>query len=1061
MERVDFSKDVYPLFKRSCFECHGPSQQAGGLRLDSRAGALGGKRVVIRPGKPESSELLRRISLAKGHAGVMPARGDVLEPQQIALIRDWIRQGASWPAQVSAAQHWSYVPPRRPPLPRVSNVKWCRNPIDYFIMARLDRAGLRPSPEAERAVLLRRVSLDLTGLPPSPAELDAFLADNSPTAYEKVVDRLLASPEFGPRWARPWLDLARYADSHGFQRDDLREIWPYRDWVINALNADMPFDQFTIEQLAGDLLVAEATGRRENGSTPLTADLQSKLIATGFHRNAPTNVEAGTEPEETRTNQVIDRVNTTAAVWLGSTLECAQCHDHKYDPISQSDYFRFFAYFNSTALEADRADPKAPGSIRFLGPSLPINEPSQQAEQARLTAGLAEIDRQIAARKSALSADPAWEAALSKQVGQGVEEHPLEILDFDSAGGSPHRMLPDSSVLLVDEAPDRDTYTIRARGVGKTITGFKLEALTDPSLPGMGPGRGDAVRPNFVLNTFAVAGESPTGGSPMPIRLRNARADFSQANMPVAGAIDNDPKTAWAINPRFHTPHWATFETEKPVVLSEGAFLRFTLVQNYGGGRTIGRLRLSALSGAPGTATLPAAVAQALRVPREQRSATQRDALLDFALLSDSEALRLRSDRAALDTRLKGLRPASTLVMQELPLPRKSYVFRRGAYTDRGPEVSPGTPSVFGARPDTPAGASPSRLGLARWLVSPGNPLVGRVTVNRWWAELFGHGIVRTVEDFGVKGEPPTHPELLDWLAAWFGTEERVNETMGQRSNGKQEGGRTGTPASQRRIDPLTHSSIDPPPGAWRLKRLLRLIVTSATYRQSSRVTPALLARDDQNRLYARGPRFRLDAEAIRDNALAVAGLLSRKQGGPPVRPYQPDGLWTKIGGDRVDYVTSPGEDRYRRGVYVVWKRAAPYPSFMNFDASARLACTVKRSRSNTPLQALTLLNDPVYVEAAAALARRVITECPAPDLEARLHYAFRLCLARTPAVNERQVLRRLYAARLQAGTDAAGAQADPIVAELRPASVPAAEFEAWHAVSTALLNLDEMVTKG
>ncbi len=777
---VDFARDIHPVLQRSCFECHGPDKQRGQLRLDTGAAMLkGGENgPAVVPGQPERSELLRRITLSKGSDGAMPARGEPLTQDQIALVRAWIAQGAKWPATPLSAQHWAYVKPTRPALPEVKDTTWPRNAVDHFILARLEQEGLRPSPEADRATLIRRLALDLIGLPPAPAEVDAFLADPSADAYERLVDRLLASPHFGERWARPWLDLARYADSHGFQRDDLRSLWPYRDWVLRALNADMPFDQFTIEQLAGDLL-PHAT--------------REQKIATGFHRCAPINVEAGSEPEESRVNQVFDRVSTTAAIWLGTTLECAQCHDHKYDPFTQKEYYQLFAFFNNTAIEADRSDANVPGSIRFLGPSLALEPATANPERERLTAELARLD--------------------------------------------------------------------------------------------------------------------------LGLRVRR------QAN----------------------------------------------------------------------------------------RRLTSRPA-------PDEGLVRLQAQRTQVEQALQKLRPLSTLVMQELPEARPTAVLVRGNYREPGEPVGCGTPAVLSPLKPTPHA---TRLDLARWLVDPENPLPARVTVNRWWAELFGRGIVGTDEDFGIKGEPPTHPELLDWLAVAF------------RDDG------------------------------WSMKRLLRTLVLSATYRQSSRLTPELRERDDQNRLYARMPRLRLDAEMIRDNALTAADLLSRKQFGPPIRPYQPEGLWNKIGGERIEYVVSPGADRHRRGLYVVWKRSAPYPSFVSFDATARLACTVRRSRSNTPLQALTLLNDPVYVEAAVALARRIIAEEPGATTDERIRYAFRLCLSRPPNDTEQNALRRLFESVRQTSGSNGGDPPDQFVGFPVPQDVPLEEFAAWYAVATALLNLDETITKG
>ena len=1042
-EPIDFARDVYPLLRRACFECHGPDKQKGELRLDTRPlafhGGSGGPAIV--PGKPGESELIRRVMLPKGSDEVMPARGDPLSRAEVDTLRAWVQQGAPWPEGKEAAAHWAYVKPTRPAPPAVRNASWPRNAIDRFVLARLEREGLRPSPEAGRATLIRRASLDLTGLPPTPAEVDAFVADQSPDAYEKVVDRLLASPQFGERWARPWLDLARYADSHGFQRDDLRDSWAYRDWVIKALNADMPFDRFTIEQVAGDLLPNATIDQR---------------IATGFNRCAPTNVEAGSEPEETRVNQVFDRVNTVGAVWLGATLECAQCHDHKFDPISQADYYRLFAFFNNTALEADRANPTVPGSIRFLGPTMALSTggmgaaPEAGPAQENLPAALRRLDRQLQARREKLAAELGrWEAEAAASLAKRGEDHVLAVAGFESSAGSPHKVLEDGSVLLVDDPPEKDTYTVTVRTKLTGITGFRLDALTDPSLPGEGPGRGDKARPNFVLHAFEVKAAPAGGGgggggagarTAHPVKLTRPQASYSQAKFDVAGAIDGDPKTAWAINPQFHKPHWATFDTDKPIGFADGTTLTFTLDQQFGGGRTIGRLRLTALTGDRSAGSVPGEVAAALRTPKDERTPAQTTRLLDYRLEQDEAYARLKAqrDEAAGGPRKGAPRPPTTLVMQELPQTRPSAIFVRGSFRDPGSPVQPGTPAALHKMPD---GGPADRLALARWLVDRQNPLAARVTVNRWWAEIFGQGIVATVEDFGIKGEPPTHPDLLDWLAVEF-------------------------------MEPST-GSAHPSPGPagqagqarpWSMKHVLRQVVLSATYRQSSHVTPALRERDDQNRLYARGPRLRMDAEMIRDNALAAAGLLSRKQFGPPVRPYQPDGLWVKVGGERVDYVTSPGEDRHRRGIYVVWKRGAPYPSFVNFDATARLACTVKRSRSNTPLQALTLLNDPVYVEAAVALAHRVVTEKPSAGADERIAHAFRLCLSRAPSDREAQVLRKLYDAQREAakaGGDAGAAVKELFAGVAVPDGTAPEELSAWYAVAAALLNLDETITKG
>ena len=988
--KIDFARDIQPLLASRCYDCHGPEKAKGGLHLTSlkhalRGGESGEPTLIV--GAGAHSLLIKRV-MTDDPDDVMPQKGERLAPAEIALLRRWIDEGAVWPENL---KHWSYVKPVRPAPPALASAQSTSQPLnalDRFVLARLEKERLAPSPVADPARWLRRVSLDLIGLPPTPNEVAAFLADapSGEPAYARVVERLLASPHYGERWARPWLDLARYADSHGFQRDDLRDLWPYRDWVVRAMNADLPFDRFTIMQIAGDLL-PEAHPQKN----------PDPLIATGFHRATPTNVEAGTDQEEGRVNQVFDRVNTTGAVWLGSTLECAQCHNHKYDPFSQRDYYRLFAFFNSTERETDFTTAKALAALKFTGPYLTLPDPATERTEAKLAARTAELDARIATASLRVLADlPAWEQSLTASLATAGQTHPLEIAEFESSGEVEFRQLPDRS-LMIDSAPDRDTYVVTVRTKLAGITGFKLEALTDPSLPGSGPGRGDAARPNFVLNGFQVTATLADGAA-APVKLVRATASFSQAKFSVENLLrpEINPREGWAISPQFARDHWAIFETDAPVGSAAGTTFTFRLTQQFGSARLIGRLRLSALTGRVGSTTIPAGVAAALAVAPAQRTAAQTATVREYRLASDPAVTALRQEKTRLTASLAPTSGPRTLVMRELPQPRATAVMTRGNFLDPGESVQPGTPAIL--HPSTSATAQPTRLDLARWLVDPENPLVARVTVNRWWAEFFGRGLVATPEDFGAKGEAPTHPELLDWLAVEF--VER----------------------------------------GWSMKHIHRLIALSATYRQSSRVTPELLARDDENRLLARGPRFRLDAEAIRDNALAVAGLLSPKLGGPPVRPFQPAGLWdNKVGGDKVTYDLSTGEDAYRRGLYTVWKRGSPYPSFVNFDATARTACTVRRSRSNTPLQALTLLNDPVYVEAARSFAARVVREYPDASVPARIAYAFQLCLARPPSSVELAALERLHAQQSAAHTE--------------PAT-------AWEAVAATLLNLDEMITK-
>ena len=998
---ADFARHVYPILRRSCFECHGEEKQEAGLRLDQREAAFDSG--MIEPGAPQDSELLRRIGLPRSDDQVMPAIGDPLPQHEVAIIRRWIEQGALWPAELQIQQHWAYVAPQRPAVPDVSNALWAKSALDRFVLRRLDEAGLAPSPPADPSVLVRRLYLDLIGLPPSPAEVDAFLQDPSDAGIERLVDDLLRRPEFGQRWARPWLDLARYADSHGFQRDNLIDLWAYRDWVIDALNADMPFDEFTIQQIAGDLLPNATVSQR---------------IATGFHRCAPTNVEAGSLPEETRVEQIIDRVNTTAAVWLGSTLECAQCHDHKFDPFTAKDYYRLFAFFNSTEREADLSNPKTASSIQFLGPKMPLPDPQRDALRTELQEEQDQWQRRATDRRERLAAElHVWAAKFAETLADAPQTHALEMVQFQSLGSTDSfERLDDGSILLQGgDPPAQDVYTVRARGDLKSVRAFRLDVLTHPSLPGTGPGRGDAVKANFVLNEFTVR----SGDGPL-LPFHSATADHSQKAWDVGGAVDGEPKSGWAIAPQFGKPHWATFVLAEPLDVTADTELVFQLIQRWGRSRTIGRFRLSAITGNPDAAVVPSEIVAAATADPAKWSKKDRQRLLEYCEQQDPAMTRIARQIDRLDKQLKQLEPDTTLVMVEIDQPRPSHIFMRGDYQQPGESVAPGTPEILHPMPDGP----PNRLTLARWLVDPANPLVARVTVNRWWAELFGQGLVTTPEDFGIKGAPPSHPQLLDWLAVEL---------------------------------------VD---GGWSMKRLLKTIVTSATYQQSSRITPQLLAIDDQNQLLSRGPRFRLDAEAIRDNALVVSGLLSLQQSGPPIRPYQPDGVWAKVGGTAYDYAVNPGGQAYRRGIYVVHKRAAPYPSFVNFDATPRLTCTVQRSRTNTPLQALTLLNDPVYTEAAQALAQRVLTEAQADSIEQRIIFAFRLCTARYPTDSERRVLRNLLDARLAAAlSDRPETQqtaSRPSAAEPSDqiGRTTAAERAAWTDVATVLLNLHETITK-
>ncbi|MCA9195206.1 MAG: PSD1 domain-containing protein [Planctomycetales bacterium] len=983
-----FREEVYPIFRQHCLECHSAKREEGGLRLDDRSAWMSSSSADH---TKATSELLRRIRLPSGHEEAMPAIGQGLTQRQKAAIEFWWTSGAVWPEGFPAATHWAYIPPERPALPEVTTASWCRTPLDYFVLSRLEDRNLKPSRDASPEKLVRRLHLDLVGLPPTPEEVDAFVADPSDEHYLRIVQELLQRPQFGERWARGWLDLARYADSHGFQRDNLIDIWAYRDWVIQALNADMPFDQFTIEQLAGDLLGSE-----------------QQKIATGFHRCAPTNVEAGSLPEETRVEQVIDRVNTTAAIWLGTTLECCQCHDHKYDPFTMEDYYRLFAFFNSTALEADRTNPSVPSSIQFQGPYFDLPDHERDHRRSELQEQIETVEQQASTRRDELKEQLGTLAATLKlRLDSLAREYPLEVVDFRSTGTTDtFAKQADGSILLVgDDPPDTDVYSIVLRGEVAQIRGLRLDALRHDSLPGKGPGRGDPKRTNFVLNRFTAElwegssdDASVTHG---PLEFATAKASFSQKNWEVAGALKAQPKTGWAISPQIDRSHWATFILDKPFDLSSQQQLVVRLHHEFGQARSIGCLRISAVTGDISGDSIPENICDIVQADESQWDSLQRQALLDFCISEDSASQKLNTRKSALEKQLAAISPDTTLVMEELEEPRLTNMFIRGDYKQVGQPVAPGTPRALHDPDQGPA----NRLTLARWLVDRRNPLVARVTVNRWWYELFGTGLVSTLNDFGVKGEMPTHPELLDWLAVEF-----MENT-------------------------------------WSLKHILQTIVLSSTYRQSSEVTPELLELDDQNRWLARGPRFRMDAEMIRDNALAVSGLLSLKQFGPPIRPFQPAGIWTKVGGTAYEYEVSPDSDKYRRGLYVVIKRGSPYPSFINFDATNRFSCIVKRSRTNTPLQALTLLNDPVYVEAAQSLANRLQIEKSQGDNREKIAYGFQLCTARRPSANEAAALESLWQSLCMASQEQGRPEGE-------------AKNGAWLSVATVLLNLHETVTK-
>jgi len=984
--RVDFDRDIRPILADNCFACHGPDEakRKAKLRLDVRAGLAD----AVRPGNPAASELIRRIS-SDDEAELMPPpkSGKKLSAAQRNMLRRWVEQGADW------SEHWAYVKPVRPQLPTVSNVRWVRNPIDHFVLARLEREGLKPSPDADRVTLLRRLTLDLTGLPPSPAEVSAFVADTSPDAYERQVDRLLASPHFGERMALDWLDAARYADTHGYHIDSGRDMTRWRDWVINAFNRNMPFDRFTIEQIAGDLLPAATVDQK---------------IASGFHRNHMINYEGGAIPAEYHAAYVMDRVNTTGTVWLGLTAGCAQCHDHKYDPLTQKEYYQLFAFFNNVPEQGlDGRNGNAAPLLRFPTAEQDRRLRQLHTEVARLEARLNTADAELDA------AQAQWESTLKRR------ELPnwvvLNAGSVRSPNGVTFEARSDGSVVASGPNPARDTFEITVNQALSDVTGLRLEALTDPSLGGA---TGRATNGNFVLTEF----EAEAGGR--KIKLAAAEADYSQTSFEVARAIDDNPVTGWAVDGHSRKENRsALFIPVEPITASV-LIVRLRFESEFAA-HAIGRFRLSTttIRDPKLDVALPGEVAKALS--REPRTPADLRTVRDYFRRSVSTEGRrlhaeLRKHRAERDGLIEKV--PSAMVMEDLPKPRDSHLLTRGQYDQPGTKVVAATPAWL---PALPADAPANRLGLARWLASAENPLTARVIVNRYWQMYFGTGLVKTAEDFGSQGERPSHPELLDWLA-----------------------------------DEFVRSG-------WDVKAMQRLIVTSATYRQASVVTPPLFARDPDNRFLARQSRLRLPAEFIRDQALAAAGLLNRDIGGASVSPYNPSGLWEELS-FRTDnnefsaqsFKQSHGRDLYRRGMYTFWKRTSPPASLALFDAPDRETCTVRRARTNTPLQALALLNDPTYVEASRKLAERVIRGAATdPD---RIELAVRLVVARPPTDRESAILLRLlWAQRDVWRRDAKRAERFLRVGEsAHPPSVPALELASWSAVAGVILNLDEAVTR-
>ncbi len=1159
--KVDFDHDIRPILSENCFLCHGPDEgrRKAKLRFDRKEEAFkslkdGGFAIV--PGDPSKSQLIARVSSRDAEEVMPPVKtGKKLVPQQIELLRRWIAEGATW------QKHWAFVAPQRPPLPPVKNRKWVRNEIDDFVLARLEQEKLQPSAEADKATLIRRVTLDLTGLPPTIQEVDAFLADHSPKAYSKVVDRLLNSPRYGEHMARYWLDGVRYADSHGYHIDGPRDIWAYRDWVIHAFNSDMPFDRFTIEQLAGDLLPDATTEQR---------------IASGYVRCNMTSNEGGAIESEFLAKSTFDRVETTATVWLGLTWTCARCHSHKYDPISQHEYYSLFAFFNSLDVPVFDQNSARPE------PFIKLPTPEQTARQKSLRQQIAEGEAKMeAATPQVDQAEAAWMIKWHQALSAGWTQ--LEAVSAKSTipEAAPFKVLADQSIMA--EGPGARTESQEAvfKCDAGNLAALKLE-VTPPSIPPE-PSAGQTNAAGFQLAQFTAEIIPPQpGASPQQIKFVQAAADSAESGHEADKAIDDSLDSSWSVGTNSAVgTRTAIFRLAEPVKIEANARLRVHLEQGTSKERAaISHFRIAAAQSEPLVAALrapelapwqvlgplkneslqtgmdtvyepenlidlkktyqgafeeikwearpdfedgkehtlvteiysqkgngvyylyriikaptdckaqlsvraddlfklwvngrevgsrtaverpgdgpvklsidlqqgdnkilmkvvnyenklcfftfgididrgdevPGDIA-AILVATDRPSGSQHEVVRNFYRSHEApefkqlqdEVAAWRYEDAAIEKTI-----ATTLVAKEMDKPRETFLLTRGEYDQPGEPVTRSVPAIL---PPLLKDQPTNRLGLARWLVDPSNPLTARVIVNRFWQQYFGVGLVKTVEDFGVQGEHPSHPELLDWLATEF---ER---------NG------------------------------WDVKQMQRLIVLSATYQQSSRATPELREHDPENRLLSRGPRFRVDAEVVRDEALFISGLMVDQEGGVSVKPYQPPGLWEAVSHDnRARYVSAVDQSQYRRSMYTFWKRQSPPPNMLLFDAPTRETCTVRRARACTPLQALDLLNDPQYVEASRAFAERIMLEGGKDD-QSRIDYGVRLAVARKPSTEETKVLENIL--KKEWGKfrhDPEAADNYLKVGSFRQRSdLDPTELAAWTTVASVVLNLDETITK-
>ena len=1009
---IDFIRDIRPILSNNCFQCHGPdsSTREADLRLDTREGALGGgdRDALIVPGQPDESELLRRVSSDDPDERMPPADSEYgqLSAEEIDLVRRWIVQGADW------EEHWAFITPVRPDLPDVGDSSWPVNGIDHFTFARMQEHRLEPAREADKETLIRRVTYDLTGLPPSLQQIDEFLTDDSPDAYERLVDRLLDSPHYGEHMTRYWLDAVRYGDTHGLHLDNIRSLWPYRDWLINAFNSNQPFDQMTIEQIAGDLL-PEATVQQR--------------VATGFNRCNVTTSEGGSIPEEFYVRYTVDRVETMSTVYMGLTMGCAVCHDHKFDPFSQKEFYGLFAFYNS--FNENPMD----GNALLPPPIMEVPTDEQRQQRADLQTRIADVNEKIRTQLAAVEyTDPHAET-------DATELEPQEFVWIEDelpAGAQPQQTGHPWKYVTAPEPVHAGQKAHQRTGDGL------VQHFFTGANPPLRVGQGD------VLFTYVYLDpENP----PQEIMLQwndgswEHRAYWGENVIPWG----QDGQASRALGGELpQTGEWVRLEVEASKVgLGPGAMVNGWAFTQHGGtvywdtsgivtrtpqaGQTFESQRLWELAIGQ-AADLPQPVKDAIKVVPEERNDDQkrvlREHFLEYVYAQTKQAFaELHAERTAIEGELNALNAAipKTMITEELPEPKQAFVLTRGEYELKAEPVERHLPSVF---PPLPEGAPVNRLGLAQWLVDPAHPLTARVTVNRWWQRYFGTGIVKTAEDFGIQGDPPSHPHLLDWLAVEF-----------------QESG-------------------------WNVKEFQKLIVMSATYRQSSKFSPEKLAADPQNRLLARGPRFRLEAEMIRDTALFVSGLLNPDIGGPSVKPFQPSGLWKAVGysgSNTVNFAQDDGEKLYRRSLYTFWKRTSHPPSMAIFDAPSRESCTVRRERTNTPLQALALMNDKQFVEAARHFAQRILREGGQTDQD-RLAFGYRSISARRPNAREIGILQNVLDRQREgfsADPQAASDFVDSATTLLQPDHLERdrshdPELAAWTMVANLLLNLDVTVTK-